>query len=156
MSISTRHAAGVVFALGFGLLGAPAMAQDETNPHWHIRPERPWTQGTTNAANQVIGERSGFDFAFLPPGPVVPGETPTPAVATITAIPVSNLVQIVDFQPPPVNDLPPGPIAVRVRLLPPGPIAPARLEIQILDTTELTIVGPTGDPLAFCLPPGPI
>ena len=68
---------------------------------------------------------------------------------------MSNLLQVIDLQPPPVNDLPPGPVAVRVRLLPPGPTAPARLEIQILDTTELTILGPTGDPMAFCLPPGP-
>jgi len=155
MSISTRRAAGVLFALGCGLLGVPAMAQDQTNPHWHIRPERPWTQGTTNAANEVIGERSGLDFAFLPPGPTIPGEAPIPAVATITAIPVSNLLQVIDLVPPPVNDLPPGPTAVRVRLWPPGPTTPARLEIQILDTTELTILGPTGDPMAVCLPPGP-
>ena len=154
MSISTRRTAGVAFALGLGLLGAPAMAQDETNPNLHLRPERPWTQGTTHAANEVIGQRSGMDFHFLPPGPIVPGESQTPGVITVDAIGVGTVAQVFRFIPPPTNDLPPGPIRVQIRLLPPGPITPARVEVQILDDSDVTFLGPTGDPIAFC-PVGP-
>jgi len=155
MSISIRRAAGVLFALGFVLAGVPALAQDTGPINVHLRPERPWTQGTTHAANEVIGQRSGMDFSFLPPGPVVPGEEPQPGVITVGAIGLGSVAQVFNFQPPPVPELPPGPIAIRVRLLPPSPIAPARLEVQILDTTEVTILGPTGEPMAVCLPPGP-
>jgi hypothetical protein len=133
-----------------GVAAGPAAAQDTAPEH---RVVKPWTRGTTHAANEVVGSRSGLDFSFIPPPTNdLPPPVPDLPELTISGGPVTGLVQIVDLTatPPPVNDLPPGPVAVRVRLLPPGPIAPARLELQILDFSQVTLLGPSGEPLALC------
>jgi hypothetical protein len=146
MSASNR-VERITLALGALVLAvAPVAAQDIPPEQW-VR--RAWTHGTTHAANEVVGARAGMSFSFLPPGPVR-------EIAEVTVLggPVAELVQIMDLGlvPPPTNDLPPGPIAVRVRLLPPGPIAPARLEVQLLDMTNVTLLDANGAPVALCIP----
>lgn len=128
------------------LAAVPALAQE---------PLKPWTLGTTQAANEVVGARSGLRFAFIPP-PVPDQPPPIGDMPHLTAAtgPVEGIVQIADLSliPPPTNDLPPGPISVRVRLLPPGPVAPARLEVQLLDMANVTLLDANGAPVALCIP----
>ena len=148
-----RRAGAVPVALALAALwvAVPAAAQEDTAPE--VGQVKPWTRGTTHAANEVVGNRSGLGFSFLPP-PVhdIPPPVNDMPELTISGGPVAGLVQTVDLStlPPPTNDLPPGPIAVRARLLPPGPSAPARLEVQILDFSQVTLLGPSGEPLALC------
>jgi hypothetical protein len=146
MSAGTRLLP-LTLALGtLALTAAPVAAQD-TSPEQWLR--RPWTHGTTHAANEVVGARAGMSFSFLPPGPI--SELPE---LTVVGGPVAELVQVMDLGlvPPPTNDLPPGPVAVRVRLLPPGPVAPARLEVQLLDMANVTLLDANGAPVALCIP----
>lgn len=151
MSAGTRLLP-LTLALGtLALTAAPVAAQD-TSPEQWLR--RPWTPGTTHAANEVVGARAGMSFRFIPPGPPdAPSPDDMPHL-TVLGGPVAELVQIMDLGliPPPTNDLPPGPIAVRVRLWPPGPTTPARLDVQLLDMTNVSLLDASGAPVALCIP----
>jgi len=61
MSSRTRSVRRVTLAIGTLLLAAaPYAAAQDTAP----QPLKPWTQGTTQAANEVVGARSGLGFSF--------------------------------------------------------------------------------------------
>jgi hypothetical protein len=140
----------MTMALGtLALAAAPYAAAQDTAPPQETR--KPWTQGTTHAANEVVGARSGLAFRFTPP-PVgdIPPPNPDFPELTVGASVVAGLVQTVNFAPPPIGDFPPGPSALRIRLWPPGPISEARLELHILDATSIEIFGPNGERLALC------
>lgn len=151
--MSTRKSSlkKVTLAIGtLALAAAPYAAAQDTAPQ---EPRKPWTRGTTQAANEVVGARSGLGFRYQPP-PVNDTPPPIPDMPelTVSAVSVSGLVQTLDLSanPPPQPELPPSPIAVRVRLYPPGPTTPARLELHILDATAIEIFGPNGESAYLC------
>lgn len=135
-------------ALASAMPALSASAQD-TAPS--PEPLKPWTGGTTHAANEVIGSRSGLGFSYIPPptNDLPPPTNDLPEL-TVSATSVSGLVQVLNFVPPPTNDLPPGPVAVRIRLLPPGPTAEPRFELHVLDASAIAIFGPNGQSAALC------
>jgi len=147
--MSTRRVKTVTMALGtLALATAPYAAAQDTAPPQETR--KPWTQGTTHAANEVVGARSGLAFRFQPP-PVndIPPPQPDFPELRVSASVVPGLVQVVNFLPPPIGDFP-RPTALRIRLWPPGPTSEARLELHILDATSIDLFGPNGVRAALC------
>lgn len=107
-------------------------------------PQRPWTQGTTEAANEVVGSRSGISFALTaPPDPAMPSPL------NITVVPAVQREQVLDINAVPPID--PDRPALRIRLgSPPEPSMPAPVELHVLDPSTIAIFGPDGRPAGIC------
>lgn len=101
---------------------------------------RRWTRGTTEAANEIVGERSGLSFHLADR----PGGIP---VLHVTAVPRPDLDQVLTLSlvDPPEPDLEARDPVARIELIdPPNPDRPA-MTIQILRPESVTLVGPTGE-----------
>lgn len=111
-----------------------------------------WTNGTTEAANEVIGPRSGLSFHLADP----PGEADPPGgvpVLHVTAVPRTDLLQVIDLSlvDPPEPDVEPLDPVARIELVdPPNPDLPSTVIIRIDQPEHVILVGPTGETTLMC------
>lgn len=126
-------------AIGLGLLLVIASAE--------AGELRRWTRGTTEAANEVLGPRSGLSFHLADP----PSERPDilPALH-VTVAPRAGLAQIVDLSriDPPEPDREARDPGVRLFVDPPEPDRPAFV-IQLLHPEDVVVLGPDGERLTL-------
>jgi hypothetical protein len=102
-----------------------------------------WTSGTTQAANQVVGNRSGLSFQFVEGNSLVADQL------TVTATADSRMTQVINLSttPPPIGDTPP-PVGDRVATiaLPQRPVS-NRLDpytIQIFEPNKVVFLDASG------------
>jgi hypothetical protein len=100
-----------------------------------------WTPGTTQAANQVVGNRSGLSFQFVEGSALVADQL------TVAAVADSRMTQVINLVPPPIGDQPP-PIGDRVAsiALPQlsGRGSPDPYTIQIFEPNKVLVLDASG------------